>query len=136
MGPMRSTAHHTRERTSGTRRSRRRDFRRGADPSRSASSGPASSELTPEAPGALVQRRLANQVARYAPHDGAFPLRLPGTYVVRRSHMTTTATYSTVRPALCIVAQGAKIVMVGRDVLEYDRGMCSSSPSICRFRAR
>ena len=24
------------------------------------------------------------------------------------------------RPALCIVAQGAKVVMLGRDVLEYD----------------
>ena len=24
------------------------------------------------------------------------------------------------RPALCIVAQGAKVVMIGRDVLEYD----------------
>ena len=41
-------------------------------------------------------------------------------YVVRRSHMTSEATYSTMRPALCIVAQGAKVVMVGRDVLEYD----------------
>jgi len=59
-------------------------------------------------------------VARYAPHDGAFPLRLPGTYAVRRSHMTTAPAYSTVRPALCIVAQGAKVVMVGREVLEYD----------------
>jgi AraC-like DNA-binding protein len=59
-------------------------------------------------------------VARYAPHDGAFPLRLPGTYAVRRSLMTTAPAYSTVRPALCIVAQGAKVVMVGREVLEYD----------------
>jgi AraC-like DNA-binding protein len=78
------------------------------------------SELSPEAPGAFVLRRLANLVARYAPHDGAFPLRLTGTYAVRRSHMATAPAYSTVRPALCIVAQGAKVVMVGREVLEYD----------------
>jgi len=73
-----------------------------------------------EGPSALALRRLANLVARYAPHDGAFPLRLPGTFVVRRSHMTTEPMYATMRPAVCIVAQGAKVVMVGRDVVEYD----------------
>jgi AraC-like DNA-binding protein len=119
---MRSNVRHALERPSGTRRTRRRDFHRGAEPTRSAPPvrGPAFSELSPEAPGALVLQRLANLVARYAPHDGSFPLRLPGTYAVRRSHITTGATYSTVRPALCIVAQGAKVVMVGREVLEYD----------------
>jgi AraC-like DNA-binding protein len=29
--------------------------------------------------------------------------------------------YATMRPAVCIVAQGAKVVMVGRDVVEYDQ---------------
>jgi AraC-like DNA-binding protein len=80
----------------------------------------ASRELSPEAPAALALRRLANGVAHYTPHDGTFPLRLPGAYVVRRSHMTTEPIYSTMRPAVCIVAQGAKVVMQGRDVLEYD----------------
>ena len=73
-----------------------------------------------EGPGELALRRFANVVARYAPHDGAFPLRLPGTFVVRLSHMTTEPMYATMRPAVCIVAQGAKVVMVGRDVVEYD----------------
>ena len=77
-------------------------------------------EISLEAPATLPLRRLANLVSRYAPHDGAFPLRLPGTYVVRLSQMTTEPMYSTMRPAVCIVAQGAKVVMVGRDVLEYD----------------
>ena len=79
-----------------------------------------SRELSPEAPGPLALRRLASLVSRYAPHDGAFPLRLPGTFVVRLSHMTTEPSYSTMRPAVCIVAQGAKVVMLGREVLEYD----------------
>nr|UXE45357.1 HTH-type transcriptional activator RhaS [uncultured bacterium] len=79
-----------------------------------------SDELGAEPPAALALRRLANLVARHAPHDGAFPLRLPGTFVVRRSHPTTEPIYATMRPAVCIVAQGAKVVMVGRDVLEYD----------------
>jgi AraC-like DNA-binding protein len=84
------------------------------------SSGATSNARSVEGPGDLALRRFAAVVARYAPHDGSFPLRLPGTCVVRRSHLSTEAAYSTMRPAVCLVAQGAKIVMVGREVLEYD----------------
>jgi AraC-like DNA-binding protein len=73
-----------------------------------------------EGPGDLTLRRFANLLARYAPHDGAFPLRLPGTFAVRLSHISTEPMYATMRPAVCIAAQGAKVVMVGRDVVEYD----------------
>ena len=48
-------------------------------------------DTTLATPGALALRRLANRIAAYAPHDGAFPLRLPGTYAVRLSRMTTEA---------------------------------------------
>ena len=72
------------------------------------------------APGALALRRLASRLAEYAPHDGAFQLRLPGTYAVRLSRMTTEPAYATLGPALCIAAQGAKVVMLGREMLEYD----------------
>jgi AraC-like DNA-binding protein len=111
-----------RKRPSNAPRSDGRDFHGAGEPNRSTPPliEVAPRELSVEAPAALALRRLANLVARYAPHDGAFPLRLPGTYVVRRSHVTSDATYSTMRPALCIVAQGAKVVMMGRDVLEYD----------------
>jgi len=34
--------------------------------------------------------------------------------------MTDEAAYATLGPALCVVAQGAKVVMLGREVLEYD----------------
>ena len=71
-------------------------------------------------PGALKLRRLASQLASYAAHDGIFPLRLPGTYAIRRSRMTTEASYSTLGPAVCVAAQGAKAIMLGRDVIEYD----------------
>ena len=71
-------------------------------------------------PGALKLRRLANQLASYAAHDGIFPLRLPGTYAIRRSRMTMEASYSTLGPAVCVAAQGAKAIMLGRDVMEYD----------------
>lgn len=65
-------------------------------------------------------RRFAQLVAGYAPHDGAFPLRLPGAYAVRLSQITSEAAYATLGPILCIAAQGAKAVMLGRDVVEYD----------------
>ena len=77
-------------------------------------------DTTLATPGALALRRLASRVAAYAPHDGPFPLRLPGTYAVRLSQMTTEASYATLGPALCVAAQGAKVVMLGREVLEYD----------------
>jgi hypothetical protein len=59
-------------------------------------------------------------LTHYARHHGVFPLRLPGTYALRRSRMTSEAVYATQGPALCVVAQGAKVVMLGRQVLEYD----------------
>jgi len=71
-------------------------------------------------PSALALRRLANLLASYTPHDGPFQLHLPGTYAVRLSRLTTEATYATLGPALCVAAQGAKVVMLGREVLEYD----------------
>ena len=60
-------------------------------------------------PGALALRRLASLLARYAPHDGVFPLRLPGTYALRRARMTSEPVHATLGPSLCIVAQGAKV---------------------------
>lgn len=77
-------------------------------------------DFTLGAPGALALRRLANLLAGYAPHDGPFKLRLPGTYAIRVSRMTSAVTHATLGPALCVAAQGAKVVMLGRDVLEYD----------------
>ena len=72
------------------------------------------------APGALALRGLSKLNARYAPHDGVFPLRLPGTYALRRGRMTSEAVHATLGPSLCIVAQGAKVMMLGHEVLEYD----------------
>ena len=79
-----------------------------------------SGETNLAGPGALKLRRLANLLASFAAHDGIFPLRLPGTYAIRLSRTTTEASYSTLGPAVCVAAQGAKAIMLGRDVLEYD----------------
>ncbi len=96
------------------------DPRRRTDALREASRGHSEKTRLSSHPGALALRRLANRIAAYAPHDGAFQLRLPGTYAVRLSRMTTEAGYATLGPALCVAAQGAKVVMLGREVLEYD----------------
>ena len=64
--------------------------------------------------------RLARLLAAHAPYDGAFTLRVPGLHVVRRSKPYPEMVRATVTPALCIVAQGAKIVMLGREVYSYD----------------
>ena len=80
----------------------------------------AGEDTTLTSPGGLALRRLANLLASYTPHDGAFQLRLPGTWAVRVSRTATQASHATLGPALCVAAQGAKVVMLGREVLEYD----------------
>ena len=116
------TPRQARERTQRARDADRREIGRDRKYDRSArlETGGSLNDISLVAPGALALRRLATQLARYAPHDDVFPLRLPGTYAVRRSRLTTEPTYSTASPALCVVAQGAKAVMLGREVLEYD----------------
>ena len=86
------------------------------------SSGAATHRTTLRSPaqGRWRLRGLANLIARYAPHDGVFPLRLPGTYALRRSQMNTEPAYATLGPSLCLVAQGAKALMLGNEVFEYD----------------
>ena len=49
-----------------------------------------------------------------------FPLRFPGTYAIRLSQMNTEPAYATLGPSLCLVAQGAKALMLGNEVFEYD----------------
>jgi AraC-like DNA-binding protein len=65
-------------------------------------------------------RRLARRIAALAPHDGKFPLCIPGVFAIRLSRVTNEASHSTLGPALCIAAQGAKVIMLGREVLVYD----------------
>jgi AraC-like DNA-binding protein len=64
--------------------------------------------------------RLASLIRAYTPHDGRFDLRIPGVYAIRVSRTNTELVHATARPALCIVAQGAKTVLLGQEVYEYD----------------
>ena len=71
-------------------------------------------------PGAAQLRKLANILALHAPKDGPFELRMPGVWAIRMSRTTTEPIHATIGPALCVIAQGAKVVMLGPDVLEYN----------------
>ena len=82
----------------------------------------ASPRRAPKVPG-LNQpdtAKLACRIAAYAPHDGTFELRIPGLHASRASRTNTECFHSLRLPSLCIVAQGAKTVIVGQDVYGYD----------------
>jgi AraC-like DNA-binding protein len=64
--------------------------------------------------------KLARLLAAYAPHDGSFELRIPGLHASRMSRINTECFHTLRLPCLCIVAQGAKTVIVGQDVYDYD----------------
>src|SRR5919202_3801068 len=65
-------------------------------------------------------RSLARLLSAYAPYDGGFALRVPGVYALRRSQADPHLVPLVQRPAGCIVAQGAKRVLLGQEVFEYD----------------
>jgi len=73
-----------------------------------------------EEPSAESLARLGRLLTTHTPHDGSFPLRVPGVHAIRRSSVTRDMVRATVSPALCIVAQGAKVVVLGREVYAYD----------------
>jgi hypothetical protein len=59
-------------------------------------------------------------IGAYAPHDGRFALHIPGVHAIRASRPYTELVHTVWQPGLCIVAQGAKRVMLGQHVYEYD----------------
>ena len=71
-------------------------------------------------PSELDAAKLARLIAAYAPHDGSFELRIPGLHASRFSRTNTECAHALRLPSLCIVAQGAKTVIVGQEVYEYD----------------
>ena len=64
--------------------------------------------------------RLARLIAAYAPHDGTFDLGIPGLHASRFSRVNKECVHALSVSSLCIVPQGAKTVIVGDEVFEYD----------------
>lgn len=63
---------------------------------------------------------LSRLIRAYAPHDGTFDLRIPGLHVSRFSRINSECVHALQMPSLCIVAQGAKTVIVGQEFYQYD----------------
>jgi AraC-like DNA-binding protein len=74
-----------------------------------------------EEPSAQSSARLTESIAAHAPYDGSFQLSVPGVHAIRRSTVSRDMVRATVSPAVCIVAQGSKIVVLGREIYAYDR---------------
>jgi len=64
--------------------------------------------------------KLARLIAAYAPHDGTFEMRIPGVHASRASRTSAQCVHALLLPCLSIIAQGAKTVIVGQKVYEYD----------------
>jgi AraC-like DNA-binding protein len=64
--------------------------------------------------------QLARRIAAYAPHDGTFDLSIPGLHVSRFSRVNAECVHALHLPALCVIVRGAKTVIVGQEVFQYD----------------
>jgi AraC-like DNA-binding protein len=65
---------------------------------------------------------LAETIAALAPYEGTVELRVPGVRAARVSRTNREPVHYVQRSSLCIVAQGAKIVMIGADTYSYEAG--------------
>jgi hypothetical protein len=65
---------------------------------------------------------LAETIAALAPYDGTVELRVPGVRAARVSRTSREHVHYVQRSSVCIVAQGAKIVMIGADTYSYEAG--------------
>ncbi len=64
--------------------------------------------------------RLAQLLRVHTPYDGRFTLRIPGVHAIRASRANAEMIHTTYTPALCIVAQGMKRTLLGKQAYEYD----------------
>jgi len=71
-------------------------------------------------PGEPDLTRFARLIYAYAPHDGTFELPVPGLHASRYSRINGQCVHAFGLPSLCVVARGAKTVIVGQEVFEYD----------------
>lgn len=63
---------------------------------------------------------LGRLIMSYTPYDGRFALPIAGMYAIRLSRSDGELVYTTYQPSVCIVAQGAKHVLVDQESYTYD----------------
>ncbi|HZS47534.1 MAG TPA: AraC family transcriptional regulator [Blastocatellia bacterium] len=66
------------------------------------------------------QDELVQRIARAIPQDGVLEV-FPGLFLAR-SCQPTEMTHSVFQPAFCVIAQGAKQVLLGEEAFRYDPG--------------
>lgn len=64
--------------------------------------------------------KLVRMCMAHAPYDGFFTVRLPGVYVSRVSRARKEMAHGVIPSALCLVAQGAKRIILGKEIYDYD----------------
>jgi AraC-like DNA-binding protein len=66
--------------------------------------------------------KILDLIARHAVADGANATALPGVALLKQSDATAAPSHSVHQPALCLIVQGAKQVMLNGELYEYDAG--------------
>ncbi|MEK4248504.1 AraC family transcriptional regulator [Paenibacillus sp. FSL W7-1287] len=65
------------------------------------------------------ERELAEVIERFTKQDGTHETLIPGLRFIRSSEASEPV-YSVYEPSLCVIAQGAKVVMLGKESYRYD----------------
>ena len=74
----------------------------------------------PDLAAAALLTELCRLLARHAPVDGVHDTAISGVAAVRASHPGDEIGHALHQAALCLIAQGAKRVMLGEEVYVYD----------------
>ena len=75
-------------------------------------------EIEKDAPSVRHEEVLATMISHALPHDGSIEIQ-PGLHLARFSHPAGPF-YTSLAPSFCVVAQGAKSIVVGPNEFRYD----------------
>ena len=64
--------------------------------------------------------KLVRMCLAHAPYDGFYDMRVPGVHVSKASKARKEMAHGVIPPALCLVAQGAKQIILGKEIYDYD----------------
>ncbi|MEC0128132.1 AraC family transcriptional regulator [Paenibacillus pabuli] len=64
-------------------------------------------------------QELARLIERFTPEEGTYPTAIPSLSLIRASQVSQPI-HAVHEPALCIVAQGSKLVILGQESYSYD----------------
>ncbi|WP_152679714.1 AraC family transcriptional regulator [Paenibacillus sp. IHB B 3415] len=65
------------------------------------------------------RREMLQIIEKFTPGDGIYDTEIHGLRLIRSSRLSEPV-YSVYEPSLCVVAQGSKVVMLGKEVYQYD----------------